>query len=141
MAAVSTLALPVTFELLGPVPAKKQNWRPGKNGKVIFYGRQKANGERVDVRQQYKDLITQARIVWGPRRACVHPSIQIQFFVTWRGADRDNKLSTVLDALVEAGVLQNDNIAQFNGNLRVLPAVVSEKERTVIRIVEEESGE
>lgn len=41
-------------------------------------------------------------------------------------------LTTILDCLREAGVIQNDNIAQFNGTITVPPAVFSDEEYTTI---------
>lgn len=131
------LDLPFTLELQGPIPAKKQNWRPGKGGQVVFYGGKRADGTRQDVRAEYIALVTQARLLWGSRRACIHPALRVQLCVTWRGADRDNKLSTVLDVLVEAGVLKNDNIANCNGLLELLPACVCGQDRAVIHITGE----
>jgi len=34
----------------------------------------------------------------------------------------------------EAGVIVNDNIAQFNGAIALLPAVIDEKERVTIEV-------
>ena len=43
-------------------------------------------------------------------------------------------LTTILDCLREAGVIVNDNIAQFNGTIALLPAVIDEKERVTIEV-------
>ena len=43
-------------------------------------------------------------------------------------------LTSILDCLCEAGVIVNDNIAQFNGTVVLLPAVMDKDERAVIRV-------
>jgi hypothetical protein len=40
----------------------------------------------------------------------------------------------VLDCLREAGVIVNDNIKSFNGDVILLPAVVKKDERVVIEV-------
>jgi hypothetical protein len=43
-------------------------------------------------------------------------------------------LTTVLDCLRDADVIVNDNIAQGNGTLVLLPAVVDQDERVTITL-------
>lgn len=64
-----------------------------------------------------------ARPEYGPR-----------FYVRDRRRDRDNMLTTVLDCLRDADVIVNDNIAQGNGTLVLLPAVVDQDERVTITL-------
>ena len=58
----------------------------------------------------------------------------VQFFARDRRRDRDNMFTTVLDCLCEAGVMVNDNIAQANGTVVLLPAVIDKDERVVIEL-------
>src|SRR5215831_19496099 len=75
-----------------------------------------------------RTLTAQARNQWIGEPV-THPDVCVQFFARDRRRDRDNMLTTVLDCLREAGVIVNDNIAQFNGTVALLPAVIDQKER------------
>lgn len=120
----------MTITLHGHCPAKKNNWKPRAGGGIRT---------DKDTANFIQDLIDQAWIEWrnlhaGTGPMLEHPEMSVQFFVRFRGCDRDNKLSTILDVLQKAGVIRNDNIAHFNGELRLLPAVVATEEKTVIEI-------
>lgn len=118
----------------GHVPAKKNNWRPRRGGGIYL---DKSLATAID------DLILSVSLewikLWHPLAApkLEHPEMSVTFYVKNRGSDRDNKLSTILDILQKAGVITNDNIAHFNGIVRILPAIVSKnknEEKTVITI-------
>jgi Holliday junction resolvase RusA-like endonuclease len=118
----------VTLELFGHVPSKKNQWRPRKGGGIRLDRRAKAPIEF---------LIAQAQFGWRmitKGAPLEHPKLTVQFFVRDQRADRDNKLSTLLDVLQEAGVLVDDNIRRCNGVITLLPAIVREKEGVTIEI-------
>ena len=59
---------------------------------------------------QIDSLTLQAKATWQGRDALVCQPISALFYVTDQRSDIDNKWTTVLDCLVKAGVLKNDNI-------------------------------
>lgn len=121
----------MTFELLGHVPSKKNQWRPKPGGGITTFA-------KTGVKDAIDYLRSQAVFIWKlklKRGPVEHPEMTVTFYVKTRAGDRDNKLSTILDVLRDAGVLVNDNIARFNGTLTLLPAVVAKEERTVIQIL------
>lgn len=114
----------VKLVLHGHVPSKKNQWRPIR-GRIVLDKK---------ARSYIVSLVTQARIAWGPAKAWVNPDMDVQFWVRSARSDRDNKLSCILDVLQEAGVILNDNTAQFNGTLVLKPAVITDGEEAT-RIV------
>ena len=118
--------MPFRLNLVGPVPNKKNLWRPRKGGGMFLDSSVKAD---IDA------LILQAKFQWkGPR--VEHPEVWIKFFVLDQRSDRDNKLGCILDVLQEAGVIYRDNIARFNGLMVILPAVVGKQEGVIIDLEE-----
>jgi Holliday junction resolvase RusA-like endonuclease len=118
--------MPFRLNLVGPVPSKKNLWRPRKGGGMFLDSSVKAD---IDA------LILQAKSQWkGP--PAEHPEVWIKFFVLDQRSDRDNKLGCILDVLQEAGVIWRDNIARFNGLLVILPAVVGKQEGVIIDLEE-----
>lgn len=116
----------MTLTLHGPVPSKKNLLRVRRGGGLYRDG---------SVYAAIEALTTQAGMQWGHRTALEHPKMSVRFFVRSRRSDRDNRLTTILDCLQLAGVIQQDNIAHFNGEVTILPAILSkEKEMTVIEI-------
>lgn len=79
-------------------------------------------------------LVLLTRVQWRGREPLEHPHMAVTFYVRDKRADRDNKLTCLLDVLQEAGVIVNDNIKRFNGRLVIEPAIVDPRERTVIVI-------
>ena len=91
--------LGVRLLLRGPVPSKKNNLRRGEHGNMFTRG---------DSTQTIGALIAQARSQYRDEpiaRAAVHCT----FYVPTGRADGDNKLTTILDVLQKAGIIQNDN--------------------------------
>lgn len=115
----------MTLEIPGHVPSKKNLWGPRKGGGIVL---------NATARQEIQTLITYARIFWGPRKPISHPVLVIEFHVLHARADRDNKLSTILDVLQKAGVIVNDNIAHCNAQITLAPAVIGGASKTVIQI-------
>lgn len=85
------------------------------------------------VKRMIESLTHQAAAQW-PDPPAKHPDIRVQFFTRDARGDRDNKLTTVLDCLRDARVIVNDNIAQFNGTVVLLPAIIRAKEMVVIEV-------
>lgn len=114
----------IVLKLIGHTPGKKNLWRTGKGGKRYI---------SADVKAQLDSITIQAASQWR-RDPVIHPDMSIEFYVRDRVPDRDNKLTALLDCLREAKVIQNDNIADFNGTVVLLPAVMSKEESVVVRI-------
>ena len=120
----------MTYELhfLGRVAAKKNNKIPlrNKEGKMRFrYGDQEG-----------LDRLAVQVPGWARDMQLVHPDLEFQFTVQRRDFDRDNAVTTLLDLLVKMGCLKNDSVAQCNGKITILPAVISDHWATVVRLIE-----
>lgn len=118
---------PFSFELRGHVPSKKNQWRPRRGGGIVLDRKARA---------EIDPLLLQAAAIahlWGLHHL-EHPRMRVTFYVTNQRSDRDNKLSTLMDILQRAGILKNDNIAHFNGEVTLMPAQISQEEKTVIEI-------
>jgi Holliday junction resolvase RusA-like endonuclease len=113
-----------TLVLHGHCPSKKNLWKRGRGGRTYIDSETKA---LIDA------LTVQAQAQWK-HKPVTHPKMCVQFFARDRRRDRDNMLTTILDCLREAGVIVNDNIAQFNGTVVLPPAVMDKDERAVIRV-------
>lgn len=114
--AAQTRLIPIhrTLILRGPCPSKKNLYRRGKTGMMFLDAQVKA---RLD------SLTIQARSQWSGQPPVTHPDMDVTFYFSSGRPDRDNRLTAVLDCLQEAGVIPNDNAAQFNGTLVLKPAV------------------
>jgi len=119
----------IRLTLQGPIPNKKNLWKIGKGGMYLDSA----------VKAQIEALTWQAKSQWK-RAPAVHPDMDVEFFVKDGRSDRDNKLGCLLDVLQEAGVLKNDNVANFNGTLVVHPAVIGSKEGVIVDILEKQNA-
>lgn len=63
-----------------------------------------------------------------------HPVVLWQFTMPVRRQDRDNMKTTILDILKTTGVIQDDNIAHYNGKEVMLPAIIRPSEEPSVRI-------
>jgi Holliday junction resolvase RusA-like endonuclease len=113
-----------TIVLHGHCPSKKNLWKRGNGGRTYIDSETKA---LID------SLTIQARAQWK-HEPVTHPDMRVQFYARDRRRDRDNMLTTILDCLREAGVIVNDNIAQANGTVVLLPAVIDQNERVTIEV-------
>jgi Holliday junction resolvase RusA-like endonuclease len=113
-----------TLVLTGHVPSKKNLWQRGKNGRMFL---------DAAVKAQIDALTRQASAQW-PDPPIKHPDIDIQFYTRDARPDRDNKLTTILDCLRDAGVIKNDNIGSFNGTLTIRPAIIQRNERVIVKV-------
>jgi hypothetical protein len=69
-----------------------------------------------------------------------HPDVEVWTFIPLKGcdADRDNKWVALSDILVKYGVLANDSIRHFNGNLQIHPAILWDVSITVVKLTAKE---
>jgi len=94
--------------LRGPVPAKKNNWKPRPKGGGVYTDRTTAT--------QIDGFIFQARSAWGGKPVVDPAIVHCTFYVpNYAGADGDNMQTTVLDVLQKAGVIRNDNRKGLRG--------------------------
>lgn len=116
---------PMVLHLLGHVPAKKNNWRPRKGGGIVL--------DR-DTREAIDRLAMQ---IPGRFRDLRLESPEIEFYFTYMrgGWDRDNAATTLLDVLVEYGVLYDDNIKRGNGKITIHPALPADSDGVTIVII------
>lgn len=117
---------PIVLELRGHVPGKKNLYVPNKDGKGFHIDREvKAAIDRLamQIPGQYRDLKLE------------HPDIDFNFTYRTANWDKDNAATTLLDLLVEYGVLFNDNIAHCNGRVSTNPAVRGEYDSATIVIL------
>lgn len=101
--------LEATLTLWGHCPSKKSNYRVSQNGGLITDSETKA---------QMEALTMQAMFQWNAvtgGKPVVHPEMTTTFYVAARRQDEDGMYVTLMDVLQKAGVLVNDNIANFNG--------------------------
>jgi Holliday junction resolvase RusA-like endonuclease len=119
----------ITIVFIGAVPAKKNKYRPrfGGSGKRFF------KDTNLDAALKALD----AQIPANYRGLKLeHPEIEWYFQVPAGKTDRDNKITTILDILVAAGVLYDDNIRRCNGKWTVNEAeIVKDQEETTIVVI------
>lgn len=102
--------------ITGTVPSKKNLLKLTKGGRGYYDSA---------TRQILNDLSSQVERQWGSRPPLVHPAIAVVFYVTTGRSDKDNKYTTLLDALVSGGVLKDDCIALCNGPVILCEAVMT----------------
>lgn len=112
---------PVIIQIRGELPSKKNDRQ------IRRWGNRVGIGNSAEKEALMGALAWQVRAQWGSRKPLQHPRISFQLQVKHRRKDRDNLVTTILDVLVNTGVLVNDNIAHANGELTILPAIVDPK--------------
>ena len=98
----------------GNISAKKNLLRFNSRSHHPFYS--------SELRAELDELVDQIADQWSRIRVgvgltgqpLVHPALGVTFYGQNTRSDRDGKLTTLLDALVSAGVLKDDCIAEFN---------------------------
>lgn len=116
--------------LQGHCPSKKNLYRRSRDGRLFL---------DHEVKAQIDALIVQAQNKWK-RRSMKDPEIDVEFHVRDARGDRDNKLVTLMDVLQKAGVIANDNIAQCNGTVVLLPAHISPQEHVHVWVLEKQNA-
>lgn len=116
---------PPLIELVIPgwVPSKKNLLKLTRSGHGYYDPEVKAR--LVEMEEAVRDQ-------WAGREPLVHPAIGMHFTLASSRSDRDNKFTTVLDALVKGGVLVDDCIAKSNGVYLIMAAIVSKTPFTTI---------
>lgn len=105
------------LNLQGAIPSKKS-----------LYLRRRGGGLYLDrkVKAQLDSIQAQMQAQWGGRTPAKHAPMQFRFTVTNINQDRDGILTTLLDLMQKAGVIERDSIAQCNGTIIILPACKGE---------------
>ncbi len=97
-----------------------------------------------DVRENIDGIMTQLAAQWRkngvPMAPMAHPGIAIVFYLTTSRSDRDNLLTTVQDAMVDAGILKDDNVANHNSPMIIGQAIVTDDGVAGARIWLDEAG-
>jgi Holliday junction resolvase RusA-like endonuclease len=114
----------MTLTLRGAIPCKKNSYRRSVNGRMY-----KTDEQAADIRA----LEWQAKAQWCDEPV-THPAITMRFYLPDMRRDRDNLATTVLDVLVNAGVLVNDNVRRCNGRIVIEPAVIDADERVEVEV-------
>jgi hypothetical protein len=115
----------IIIELFGQIPSKKNRYTPRKDGKGMF----KNSNLQTEL-----DRLAMQIPGWARDFNLVSPDIQFQFYVRNGRSDRDSAVTTILDLLVEYGVLKNDTIASCNGTMTTHPAILADEWRTVVTL-------
>jgi len=120
-----------SFPLLGKIPAKKNRYRPKRKG---FYKDRTLQLELDRLGQQIPAEVRDLGLI--------HPSICLQFYKPRNAGrfDKDNADVTIMDLLVQYGVLPDDSTKWADGTKTVLPSIPSDEWKTVITLVESEHG-
>jgi len=116
---------PIEIELIGRIPSKKNKYSTRIGRKGIF--------KDCKLRAELDSLLIQIPAYLRGLNL-EHPDIEVSVYVSNLKQDRDNMLTTILDILVESGVLADDSVAHCNGRITLLPAVKSEAPGALIRI-------
>ena len=116
----------------GNIPSKKNLLRFRAGRSKPFYD--------TDVRMALDDICDQVADQWAARAPLLHPARMIVFYGMSELSDRDNKFTTLLDALVGGGVLKNDDIASCNGEMLIGCAYKGEESSSGARVFVEPSG-
>jgi Holliday junction resolvase RusA-like endonuclease len=93
----------------GHVPAKKNLLRPRKNatkGHSYYYD--------PEVKARLNEIDSVISDYWDGRAPLVNPIIVYVFWTVTGRSDRDNKQTTIQDALVNAGILKDDSINEYS---------------------------
>jgi hypothetical protein len=105
---------PIEITLRGHIPSKKNSYSPRKD-KPGFFKNSKLQVQldrlALQIPGEYRDLKLE--------------SPDLHFYFTYEKAnwDTDNAMTTLIDLLVQYGVLANDNIRRLNGFKVIHPAV------------------
>lgn len=74
-------------------------------------------------KRQCEGLTWQMRKQWGNRKPVRHPRLTFSLWLRSGAQDRDNAITALLDCMVKAGVLEDDNVQRCNGEITIFPAI------------------
>jgi len=121
----------ITITLKGHVPSKK-------NGKQIKFRHGKVSLQSSDNFQDwheemiYDKELRKAKKIKGPVKA-----VALCFYVRNKvKADLSNKAESIMDLLVDMGIIEDDNLFLVNANPLFFGGVDTENPRTIIKILE-----
>jgi hypothetical protein len=111
-----------------------ESWIPSKKNQLM---RRRGAGSGMmytdDVKKALQDLQLQAKVQWGLRPRIRHP--QLEFRIDAQSSqDRDGIVTTLLDVLKRAGVIEDDSIARCNGLMMIFPAGTADPGRTKAKV-------
>jgi len=109
------------FEIVigGHVCSKKNELKHnGRTGHAYYPPEVRANLDEINAQVEYQWTQRTANGDFA-RQPLVHPALGFTFYVQTTRSDRDNKLATLMDALVAGGVLKDDSIAECNSPILI----------------------
>lgn len=112
--------------------SKKNSYQQTKSGRR-FKPKRVVDGELIALSQIPAELVD---------LKLKHPRIEFQAFIpkkSW-SLDIDGVFTTILDILVKAGILAQDNIRNCNGGISILPVQDSARKRFVIKLTDDREG-
>lgn len=110
----------IRFSLHGRIPSKKNRLASAGPGRRFFLPSEIRRASDSLALQIISQLPREKPYRHLPREA----EIEIQLRVSTARQDRDGMVTTILDALVDAGVIRDDSVSRWNGRLTVAPAEV-----------------
>lgn len=116
----------------GNIPSKKNMLRFSSKNKRPYYDK--------EVRERLNEINDQVIDQWGLRPPLYNPALAVVFYVQSGNSDRDNKWTTISDALVAAGVLKDDSIDECNGEILIGKAYRGAEGTAGARVFIEPSG-
>ena len=93
----------------GPIPGKKNLLRRSRNGGMF---RDKKVSAQLDA------ITWQLKAQWM-REPLIHPALEFVFRCKDLRSDLDNKLTTCLDCMQDAGILVKDNLKHLRGPITI----------------------
>lgn len=115
------------------VPSKGNLLVPRKHGGGFCYDRK--------TKEVLLDINDQVRAQWSGRPPLMHPHLGFIYYVQTSLSDKDNKQKTIMDALVQGGVLVDDCIAKCNGWSLLGPAYRASPGVAGVRIFVQDEGD
>jgi Holliday junction resolvase RusA-like endonuclease len=94
-----------TIHVKGGVPSKKNDYRRRAGGGMYL---------PEPVRRELNAIVLQIKSQWS-RPPLKQARVHAKFYVNDRRSDLDNRYTAISDALVDAGCIEDDNLAHIDG--------------------------